>query len=98
MSTKMKEMIAVIIMVAFFLSAKFLFPKPVEFSPMVSWIIIALLSLAFIIVGVRTFQGKYVERRIVFIFVGEILISDHSELDSAKGNDKPLNPIKSIFE
>ncbi len=70
MSTKMKEMIAVVVIIAFFLCAKFWFPKPLEFSATVSWIIIGLLSLAFIIVGIRTVQGKYVERRVVFIFVG----------------------------
>ncbi len=70
MSTKIKELIAAIVITAFFLFAYFLFPKPLEFSAFVSWIIISLLFLAFIIVGIRTVQGKYVERRVVFIFVG----------------------------
>lgn len=70
---KAKEIIISILIAAFFLAAYFLFPKPIEFSPFVSWLLIILLALTFVVIGVFTFLGKYVERRIVFVYVGVAL-------------------------
>jgi len=65
-----KEVIAVILIIAFFLCAYFLFPKPVEFSQTVSIILTILLALTLLVIGVMTFMGRYIERRVVFLFVG----------------------------
>jgi hypothetical protein len=69
MSTKSKEIIVTICIAAFFLAAYFLFPKPLQFSPTMSWLIIGFLFLTFAVIGVLTFIGRFVERRIVFIYV-----------------------------
>jgi len=67
---KRSEIIATIAVIAFFLAAYFLFPKPIEFSTTVSTIIIIILVLVLLLIGIRTFQGKFVERRVVFVFIG----------------------------
>jgi hypothetical protein len=67
------EIITTILILAFIICAYFFFPKPVEFSPFVSMLIIIFLAVTFIAVGVLTFMGKYVERRVVFIYVGVTL-------------------------
>jgi hypothetical protein len=48
----------------------FAVPKPIAFSPTVSYIVIVLIAVALIYIFIRTIQGKYVGRRIVFLFVG----------------------------
>ncbi|MCX6827434.1 MAG: hypothetical protein NTV06_09280 [candidate division Zixibacteria bacterium] len=45
-------------------------PKPVAFSTNVSYIIIGLIFLALVYILVRTINGHFVGRRIVFLFVG----------------------------
>jgi hypothetical protein len=65
----MKEIIAAILISAFFLCAYFLFPKPIEFSANLSWLIIILLALTFVIIAILTLKGKFIERRIVFLYV-----------------------------
>jgi hypothetical protein len=67
---KTKEIIATILIILFFLCAYFFFPKPLEFSQTVSIILTILLALTLIFIGVLTFMGRYVERRIVFLFIG----------------------------
>ncbi len=49
-------------------------PQPLEFSSTVSYIVIALLSLAVVGVLLLTIKGKFVERRWVFLFVGVALV------------------------
>jgi len=73
MSTRAKEVIATILIVAFFLSAYFFFPKPLNFSPTVSTIIIIIMALTFVIIGILTVRGRFIERRIVFVYVGVAL-------------------------
>ncbi|MCP4706222.1 MAG: hypothetical protein GY865_16625, partial [candidate division Zixibacteria bacterium] len=48
----------------------FVVTEPITFSPMVSYIIIGLILLALVVIFVRTIQGNFVGRKIVFIFVG----------------------------
>ncbi len=67
---KTKEIIAAVIIIAFFLCAYFFFPKPVEFSSTVSVILTILLALTLLVMGIMTYMGRYVERRIVFLFIG----------------------------
>ncbi len=74
MNTRMKEIIATIAIIVFFLICKFVLPKPLQFSPLVSNLIIGALVLVFIFILIRTLQGKYIERRIVFLMVGIALI------------------------
>lgn len=69
-----KELIATVIIIAFFLAAYFLFPKPLEFSSTVSTIIIIVLSLTFIYIGYLTLKGRFVERRIVFLYIAVALV------------------------
>ncbi|SYZ74240.1 conserved membrane hypothetical protein [Candidatus Zixiibacteriota bacterium] len=45
-------------------------PKPLAFSPTVSYIIIGLILLALVYILIRTINGHFVGRRIVFLFVG----------------------------
>jgi len=71
---KVKELLAAVIIVLFFLLCYFFSPKPVQFSPTVSVVVIILLSLAFVYVFIRTFQGKFIGRRTVFVFVGVSLL------------------------
>ncbi len=58
------------ILLALVLILYFLVPKPVIFSPTVSYIIIALIILALVYILIRTIRGQFVGRRIVFLFVG----------------------------
>ncbi len=48
----------------------FLVPKPISFSPMVSYIIIGLIALVIVFIFVRTIKGRLVDRRTIFVFVG----------------------------
>jgi hypothetical protein len=48
----------------------FLVPKPITFSPLVSYLIIGIVALVIIFIFVRTIQGKFVDRRTIFVFVG----------------------------
>ncbi len=47
-----------------------LVPKPIVFSTTVSYLIIGLILLALIFIFIRTINGHFVGRRIVFLFVG----------------------------
>ncbi len=49
-------------------------PQPLEFSPTVSYIVIALLALAVLGVLMLTIRGTFVERRWVFVFVAVGLV------------------------
>lgn len=69
-----KELIATILIIAFFLVCYFLPTKPIEFSPTVSIIVMILLALMALVMLVRTLQGKYIGRRTVFLFVGISLL------------------------
>ena len=71
---KIKEVIASVLIIAFFLICKFVIPKPVQFSRTVSIIIMIGMGVFFLYVLVRTLQGKYMERRIVFLLVGIALL------------------------
>ena len=59
---------------AFLILCYFFAPKPVEFSPTVSVIVIILLAVALFFIFLRTFAGRFVGRRTVFIFVGVSLL------------------------
>ncbi|MFH1374575.1 MAG: hypothetical protein ABII79_12345 [bacterium] len=59
---------------AFLILCYFFAPKPVEFSPTVSVIVIILLAVALFYIFLRTFAGHFVGRRTVFIFVGVALL------------------------
>ncbi len=71
---KKKELIISGIIVVFLLLCRFVLPKPIQFSPTVSVIIIILMALVFVYVLFRTIQGRLIERRIVFLFVGVALL------------------------
>ncbi len=73
MSTRIKEIIAMVALLAFCLI--FYFGKiagwgAIEFSPVVSGIVIALLALSLLWILVLTLRGRLIERRIVFLYVG----------------------------
>ena len=59
---------------AFLILCYFFAPKPVEFSPTVSVIVIILMAVALFFIFLRTFAGQFVGRRTVFIFVGVSLL------------------------
>jgi hypothetical protein len=71
---KRGELIAVIAIAAGLLACKFLVPKPLQFSPAVSWWIVIIMVLACLIILYLTIKGKPIERRVVFIFVGVSLV------------------------
>ncbi len=71
---KRNELIVYLLIVAFLLAAYFFFPKPLNFSAAVSIIIVVIMALAFILVFVRTIQGHFIGRRMVFVFVGVALL------------------------
>jgi hypothetical protein len=71
---KSREMIVTAIIIVFLLICKFLLPKPIQFSPMISVLITILLGLSFLYIFYLTIRGKPVERRIVFLLVGIALI------------------------
>ena len=71
---KTKEMIATSIIIVVLLFCKFVLPKPVQFSAMVSTIVTILLGLAFVYIFYLTIKGRPIERRIVFLFVGIALV------------------------
>lgn len=48
----------------------FFVTEPISFSPTVSFIIIGLIGLVLILILIRTIQGKLVDRRTIFVFVG----------------------------
>jgi hypothetical protein len=74
MTLKMKEIIAAVLIAIFFLICKFVITEPIQFSSTVSTIIIILMFLVFIWMLIRTLQGKYVQRRIVFLLIGIALL------------------------
>lgn len=74
MTTKRKEIIVAVVILLFFLVCYFIVPKPVQFSFAVSLTIIILLALVFLYILFRTIRGIYVERRIVFLLIGIVLI------------------------
>lgn len=71
---KSRAAIISIIIAILLLGAKFLLPKPIQFSPLVSIIVAIILGLALIAILVLTVKGKFIERRIVFVFVGVALV------------------------
>ncbi|MEZ5358618.1 MAG: hypothetical protein R3F48_07265 [Candidatus Zixiibacteriota bacterium] len=71
---KTKELIATVLIIIFFAICKWLLPKPLQFSPLVSTIIMIAMGLLFVFILIRTLMGKYIERRIVFILVGIALL------------------------
>ena len=73
MSTRVKEIIALACIVVF--SAGFYLRKigggeAVEFSPLMSGIVIGLLSLSLVWILILTIRGQLIERRVVFLYVG----------------------------
>lgn len=73
-SIAIKELIASIAIIAFFLICKFVLPKPIMFSRLVSQLIMVGMGIVFVVILIRTLQGKYIERRVVFILVGISLL------------------------
>lgn len=71
---KRSELIAVVAIAAGLLICKFVVPKPLQFSPTVSWGIVILMALACLFILYLTLMNKPVERRVVFIFVGVSLV------------------------
>jgi hypothetical protein len=71
---KKRELIISGIIVVCLLLCRFVLPKPIQFSPTVSVIIMILMALVFVYVLFRTVQGRLIERRIVFLFVGVALL------------------------
>ena len=71
---KTKEMIATSIIIIVLLICKFVLPKPIQLSPLISSFITILLGLAFVYIFFLTIKGRPVERRIVFLFVGIALV------------------------
>jgi hypothetical protein len=45
-------------------------PRPLDFSPSVSYAIVGLILLALVFIFIRTINGHFVGRRVVFLFVG----------------------------
>ena len=70
-----KELIAAAIITLVFILLYFFSPKPVEFSPIVSLIIVILLAMAFVWMFIRTIRGRLVGRRLVFLLVGIALLA-----------------------
>ncbi|MFH1700994.1 MAG: hypothetical protein ABIE07_10435 [Candidatus Zixiibacteriota bacterium] len=73
MTIRMKEIIATVLIAIFFLVCYFM-KGPLRFSTTVSTVIIILMFLVFVIIFVRTLQGKYVKRRMVFLLIGISLL------------------------
>ncbi len=69
-----RELIVSGLIILFFLACYFFSPKPMEFSRSTSVLIIFLLAAAFVYVFIRTFRGRFIGRRVVFIFVGVALV------------------------
>ncbi len=65
-----KDYLVYLVLLAAVLILRFLVPHPIAFSPTVSYVITALILLALIFIFVRTINGHFVGRRIVFLFVG----------------------------
>ncbi len=74
MRLRMKEVIATILIIVFFLALKFGVNEPVQFSPTLSVILMILLALVFVYILILTIQGKFIERRVVFLLVGIALL------------------------
>lgn len=73
MSTKIKEIIALVIILIFsliFYIGKVNGWAPIQFSTTVSVIVIALMVLSLLWILFLTLKGKLIERRIVFLYVG----------------------------
>lgn len=71
---KRNEMIITALIVVGLMICKFVLPKPILFSPLVSTIITILIGCAFAYIFFLTVTGRPVERRIVFLVVGISLI------------------------
>jgi hypothetical protein len=70
---KRAELIAVVAIAAVLLLCRFVVPKPLQFSPAVSIVIVILLALACLAVLALSLFRRPVERRVVFVFVGAAL-------------------------
>ncbi|MFZ5979340.1 MAG: hypothetical protein ACOYVF_01800, partial [Candidatus Zixiibacteriota bacterium] len=76
MSTKVKEIIVVVLIAVFclvFYIRKINGGEGIIFSPLVAWLVIALLIIALVWVLIMTVRGHLISRRVVFIFVGVAL-------------------------
>jgi hypothetical protein len=71
---KTKELVVSGIILLALLLCKFVLPKPVQFSSLVSTLIIFALAAAFVIILIRTIRGRLISRRVVFVFVGLSLV------------------------
>lgn len=71
---KTKEMIVTAAIIVVLLFCKFVLPKPVQMSPMLSIIATILLAISFIYIFYLTITDRPVERRIVFLLVGIALV------------------------
>ncbi|MCK4856479.1 MAG: hypothetical protein KAT58_00760 [candidate division Zixibacteria bacterium] len=69
----MKKLIAPVIIVVVILLLYFVVPKPLEFSPVTSTIILSLIGLALVAMLILTIAGKMIGRRTVFIFIAVAL-------------------------
>lgn len=69
-----KELIASALIIIFFLACAIFIKSPVEFSRTLSLIIIIAMAGVFVLILVLTLQGKYIERRIVFVLIGVALL------------------------
>jgi len=72
--TRIKEIVAAALIAIFFLVCYFFVDGPVAFSPFWSKVIMYAMGLLFVWILIRTLQGKYIERRIVFLLVGTALL------------------------
>ena len=73
MSTKLKEIIAIVVIFLFvliFYLGKVSGWEPIEFSTVVSTIVIALLFLSLAWILILTIKGELIGRRVVFLYVG----------------------------
>ena len=73
MSTKKKEILALIIIIAFclfFYIRKIYGGEGIIFSPLVAWLVIVGMVLSLIWVLILTIKGQLISRRVVFVYVG----------------------------
>jgi hypothetical protein len=99
MSTRVKEIIAMVLVTIFvvvFYLGKLAGWHPIEFSTTVSYVCISVLVVALLWILVLTLQGKLIGRRIVFLFVG---VSLTIPLFMTLEQDINVSPeVRSIFD
>ena len=78
MSTRMKEIIVVALVLIFtfivYLGKVMGWMDTIQFSPMVSMLIIVVICILLAIIFVLTLRGKLIDRRMVFLFVGVAVV------------------------